>query len=197
MSSFTDLLRWLVLIAWLLWFVYYWSAGRRAWADLKKAAQADHPPLDKWLMITIGLMFAILLVSALLIALDVIQIDPALDWLSWPGVLLALGGMGGTLYCRSVLGRFWTADTALRSDHQVVDRGPYGLVRHPIYTAVSVQLIGTALVYPSWIVIGAVLMAVVAYALKANLEDAFLAKQLPGYEVYRQRVKYRLVPGVW
>jgi protein-S-isoprenylcysteine O-methyltransferase Ste14 len=42
-----------------------------------------------------------------------------------------------------------------------------------------------------------VLIAVVAYALKANLEDDYLAKQLPGYEAYRQRVKYRLVPGVW
>ncbi|CAG0926582.1 methyltransferase [Thermoflexales bacterium] len=197
MSLFTDLLRWLVLFAWLSWFVYYWSAGKRALADFKKAAQADHPPLDKWLMGAIGLMFAILLVSALVINLGAIRIDPALAWLSWPGALLALGGMGGTLYCRSVLGRFWTADTALRSDHQIVDRGPYGLVRHPIYTAVSAQLIGTALVYPIWIVISAALMAVVAYAVKANLEDDYLAQHLPGYEGYRQRVKYRLVPGVW
>ncbi len=197
MSSFADLLRWLVLIAWLWWFAYYWSAGRRALADLRKAIQPDHPPRDKWLMGTIGLMFALLLMSALLIDLGAIRIDPALEWLSVPGALLILGGMSGTLYCRSVLGRFWTADTALRTDHQIVDRGPYGVVRHPIYAAVSVQLIGTALVYPIWIVIGAAVIAAIAYALKANLEDDFLAKRLPGYNEYRQRVKYRLVPGVW
>ncbi len=192
-----DVVRWLVLFAWLGWFLYYWSAGRRALTDLKKAVQTDHPPLDKWLMGTIGLMFGIIGVSAALIDLAVIQIDLALNWLSWPGALLALGGMGGTLYCRSVLGRYWTADTALRSDHQIVDRGPYGVVRHPIYAAVSVQLVGTALVYPIWIVIGAVLIAVIAYVLKANLEDDFLAQHLPGYDDYRQRVKYRMLPRVW
>ena len=192
-----GILRWLVLIAWLGWFLYYWSAGRRALADLKKATQPDHPPLDKWLMGAIGLMFAILGVSVLLINLDVIGIDQALAGLSVPGVLLALGGMSGTFYCRSVLGRFWTADTTVRSDHQIIDRGPYGIVRHPIYSAVSVQLIGTALVYPIGIVMGATLIAVVAYGLKANLEDDYLAQHLPGYEEYRRRVKYRLVPGVW
>jgi len=193
----TSILRWLTLIAWLSWFVYYWSAGKRALDDLKKAAQPDRPPLDKWLMAMIGLMFAIIGASALLINLNITRVDPALDWLSWPGALLAFCGMIGTLYCRSVLGRFWTADTALRSDHQIVDRGPYGIVRHPIYSAVSVQLIGTALVYPIWIVISTAMIAVAAYALKANLEDDFLAKQLAGYEAYRQRVKYRLIPKVW
>ena len=193
----TSVLRWLTLIAWLGWFVYYWSAGKRALEDLKKAAQPDHPPLDKWLMIVIGIMFAIIGVSALLINLNITRVDPALDWLGWPGVLLAIGGMIGTLYCRSVLGRFWTADTALRSDHQIVDQGPYGIVRHPIYTAVSVQFIGTVLVYPTLLVFGMAWTAVMCYALKANLEDDFLTQQLAGYEAYRQRVKYRLIPKVW
>lgn len=191
------ILRWLILIVWLGWFLYYWSAGRRALADLKKAAQNDRPSLDKWLMGTIGMMFAILGTGALLIVLGVIRFDPALDWLSWPGSLLALGGMGGTLYCRSVLGRFWTAETTLQADHQIIDRGPYGVVRHPIYTAASVQLMGTALVYPVWFVVSAALIAIAAYAMKANLEDVFLAQHLPGYEAYRQRVKYRLIPGMW
>jgi protein-S-isoprenylcysteine O-methyltransferase Ste14 len=145
----------------------------------------------------IGLMFAIIGVCALLINLNVTPVDPNLDWLSWPGVLLALGGMLGTLYCRSVLGRFWTADTALRSDHEIVDWGPYGIVRHPIYTAVSVQIIGTMLVYPTMMVFGMAWTAMMCYALKANLEDDFLTQHLPGYEAYRQRVRYRLIPKVW
>ncbi len=189
--------RWLVFVAWLAWFGYYWSAGKRALADLKNAAQPDHPPLDKWLMIIIGLMFAGIGASAVLINLNISRVSPALDGLSWPGVGLALGGMIGTLYCRSVLGRFWTADTTLQADHQIIDRGPYGLVRHPIYTAVSVQLIGTLLVYPTLLILGLAWTAVMCYALKANVEDDYLALHLPGYEDYRRRVKYLLLSGVW
>lgn len=70
-------------------------------------------------------------------------------------------------------------------------------VRHPICIVVSAQLDGTALVCPIWIVIGPVPIAGVTNAWKANLEDDSLAKQLPGYEAYRQRVKYRLLPGAW
>ncbi|MBI5566473.1 MAG: isoprenylcysteine carboxylmethyltransferase family protein, partial [Chloroflexi bacterium] len=135
--------------------------------------------------------------GAVLINLNISRVNPALDWLSWPGVVLALGGMVGTLYCRSVLGRFWTADTTLQTDHQIIDRGPYGIVRHPIYTAVGVQLIGTLLVYPTLLMLGLAWTAVMCYALKANLEDDYLAQHLPGYAAYRQRVKYRLLPGVW
>jgi protein-S-isoprenylcysteine O-methyltransferase Ste14 len=153
--------------------------------------------LDKWLMIIIGVMFAIIGVSALLINLNITHVNPALGWLSWPGGLLVFCGMIGTLHCRSVLGPFWTADTAVQPDHQIVDWGPYGIVRHPIYSAVSVQLIGTMLVYPTLLIFGMAWTAVMCYALKANLEDDFLAQHLPGYEDYRQRVKYRLVPGVW
>ena len=90
-----------------------------------------------------------------------------------------------------------TAETVVRSDHQIVDWGPYGLVRHPIYTAVSVALIGTMLVYPDLLLFGFAWTAIMCYALKANLEDDYLAQHLPGYEDYRQRVKYRLIPKVW
>lgn len=101
-----------------------------------------------------------------------------------------------------MLGQFWTADTVVQSDHQIVDWGPYSLVRHPIYTAVSVQIIGTMMVYPALLVFGMAWTAVMCYALmcyalKANLEDDYLTQHLPGYEDYRQRVKYRLIPKVW
>ncbi len=189
--------RWLVFVAWLAWVGYYWSAGRRAVADLRKAMQPDRSPLDAWLMATIGLMMIAIIIGALLINLGVLVIGVMPDGLVALGGALTLIGMSGTLYCRSILGRFWTAETTVRPDHQIIDRGPYGVVRHPIYLAVSVQYLGTAIVFPAWWLIAAVMIAVVAYGLKANLEDEFLARTLAGYEDYRRRVKYRLLPGVW
>jgi len=192
-----TLIRWLVFVAWLAWVGYYWSAGRRAVADLRKALQPDRSPLDAGLMTTIGLMMIVVVVGALLINFGVLVIGVTLDALVIIGGALTLLGMCGTLYCRSILGRFWTAETTVRPDHQIVERGPYGVVRHPIYLAVSVQYLGTAAVFPAWWLIVAVVIAVVAYGLKANFEDEFLARTLAGYEDYRQRVKYRLVPGLW
>jgi Putative protein-S-isoprenylcysteine methyltransferase len=105
--------------------------------------------------------------------------------------------MAGTFYCRHYLGRFWTAETTLLTEHQIVDRGPYGLVRHPIYTSACVMYFGTVLMFPAWWLILAAAIAIGAYVLKANLEDQFLMRRLSGYEDYRKRVKYRLLPGVW
>jgi protein-S-isoprenylcysteine O-methyltransferase Ste14 len=69
-------------------------------------------------------------------------------------------------------------------------------VRYSICTVVSVQ-IETMLVYPTMMLFGAARIAAMCYALKANLEDDYLAQHLPGYEAYRHHVKYRLIPKVW
>ncbi len=191
------IVRWFIFVAWLAWIGYYWSGGRRAIADLNKSAQSHQSPLDTWLMAIIGLMMMVLGFGSLLINIGVLPIGSVPDVLVLLGAALTLIGMIGTVYCRSVLGRFWTAELTISPDHQIIDRGPYGLVRHPIYLAVSVQYLGTALVFPTWWLILAVLIAVVAYVLKANLEDEVLARTLAGYAEYRQRVKYRLLPGVW
>jgi protein-S-isoprenylcysteine O-methyltransferase Ste14 len=82
-------------------------------------------------------------------------------------------------------------------EHHIVDRGQYRIVRHPIYASAIKQYFGTALVFLTWWIVLASTIAIIAYAMKANLEDQFLAKNLPGYEDYRRRVKYRLMPGVW
>ncbi len=57
--------------------------------------------------------------------------------------------------------------------------------------------LGTALVFAAWwngLIAGLVMLG---YALKAKLEDDFLACNLPGYQDYCQRVRHRLVPGLW
>jgi len=105
--------------------------------------------------------------------------------------------MSGTFYCRHYLGRFWTAEAALQALHQVVDSGPYGVVRHPIYTAAWVMYLGTGLVFAIWWNWLACGLVMVAYILKARYEDVFLAANLPGYPAYQQRVRYQLIPGVW
>lgn len=80
---------------------------------------------------------------------------------------------------------------------RVIDRGPYAIVRHPMYTGTLGLLVGLPLWLESY---GAALLAVVPIALlvvRIVFEERFLVRTLEGYEEYRRRVRSRLVPGVW
>jgi protein-S-isoprenylcysteine O-methyltransferase Ste14 len=80
---------------------------------------------------------------------------------------------------------------------QVISSGPYAVVRHPMYTGGIVFMLAAPLMLGSW---GALIPAVVVCGgiiVRLLNEEHFLAKNLPGYVDYRQRVRWRLVPGLW
>jgi protein-S-isoprenylcysteine O-methyltransferase Ste14 len=81
--------------------------------------------------------------------------------------------------------------------HRVVDRGPYAVVRHPGYFGMltSVPLSGVAL--DSWIACGVGLIYSALVLRRVWFEDAFLREHLEGYRSYTERVRYRLIPGVF
>lgn len=81
--------------------------------------------------------------------------------------------------------------------HTVADSGLYGVVRHPFYAADPLILVGLGLWLESYV---AVLCAVVPTALmviRLRLEERFLRREMPGYPAYAERVRHRLIPGVW
>ncbi len=130
----------------------------------------------------------------------------------WPGVLgtrfwmppLALGwtmvGIAATgflfaWWARIYLGRLWSGSITRKEGHSVVDTGPYGIVRHPIYTGIITAAIATLVVSGTLhAVIGAFCLGV-GYWIKARLEERFLREELgaEAYDSYRRRVPM-LVP---
>lgn len=81
--------------------------------------------------------------------------------------------------------------------HEVVTRGPYRCVRHPMYLCMLAQLPATAFVLGSgWALVPAVVCAVIL-VIRTALEDRALLRYLPGYAEYARSTRYRLVPGVW
>jgi protein-S-isoprenylcysteine O-methyltransferase Ste14 len=81
--------------------------------------------------------------------------------------------------------------------HTTVSEGPYRFVRHPGYAGWTLSGIALALMLGSlWALIPAVL-AGIALILRTALEDRTLREELDGYSDYAQRVRYRLVPGIW
>lgn len=79
----------------------------------------------------------------------------------------------------------------------VVSTGPYHYVRHPMYAAISVFVIGTSLLLGSWYGLLIGLAPLVILARRAVLEERTLREKLQGYASYTAQVQYRIVPYVW
>lgn len=148
-----------------------------------------------------GLAYVVLLVVTPVIAgLDVGRFH----WSAVPD-LFAMPALVGTLlaylfiHWAMVVNKF--AETQVRiqadRDHQVVSTGPYRYVRHPFYAS----LIVAALLYPlavgSWCSYAPAVATAVLFGWRTAREDRTLREELTGYEEYAQRVRYRLLPGVW
>jgi protein-S-isoprenylcysteine O-methyltransferase Ste14 len=114
-------------------------------------------------------------------------------------VLFALTA-AGFLFCwwaRLHLGRLWSGFVTLKEGHYIVDTGPYGLVRHPIYSGVIFSAFATAAMRPTLAAfLGAALIGV-GFAITARVEERFLREQLGAgaYDAYKSRVPM-LVPGL-
>jgi protein-S-isoprenylcysteine O-methyltransferase Ste14 len=80
---------------------------------------------------------------------------------------------------------------------RVVDTGPYRVVRHPMYAGSPFVEIGLSLWLGSYL---AALFAIIPLGLlmlRIVLEERLLRRELPGYSEYMERVRYRMLPGVW
>jgi protein-S-isoprenylcysteine O-methyltransferase Ste14 len=81
--------------------------------------------------------------------------------------------------------------------HRVISSGPYGFVRHPMYTGAVLFLVGIALLLGSWVGLAMSPAFAVLFGVRTRIEENTLTTGLPGYTDYAARVRYRLVPGLW
>lgn len=79
----------------------------------------------------------------------------------------------------------------------VVDSGLYGIVRHPMYAVTVLLFLMMPLVLGSWYALIPFAFYPVIIAVRVKDEEALLSKELAGYEEYKQKVKFRLIPFVW
>lgn len=120
----------------------------------------------------------------------------------WPGhvqawllVLLAAAGFAFAWWARLHLGRLWSSSVTIKPDHHIVDTGPYGLVRHPIYTGLLLAVLATVLIKGGLLGIGGGVIILAGIIVKARLEEGFLREDLgrEAYDSYARRVPM-LVP---
>jgi protein-S-isoprenylcysteine O-methyltransferase Ste14 len=120
--------------------------------------------------------------------------QPLYGWLS---LVITCAGMAFTLWARFCLGRNWSGMVTVKADHELIRSGPYGIVRHPIYTGLSLALVGAAIGFGELRSLIAVPILVIAWKHKANVEERFMVEQFgEQYQRYRREVK-GLIPFVW
>ena len=120
--------------------------------------------------------------------------------LAWQIVALVAYSLGWALHLWAMaVNRFFSKVIRIQTErgHTVVTEGPYRYVRHPGYAGAIPWNLGTAVALGSvWALIPGVLGALLLI-LRTALEDRTLQEELQGYKEYTQKVRYRLLPGVW
>lgn len=92
---------------------------------------------------------------------------------------------------------FLSKAVRIQEGHTVISTGPYAVVRHPLYVGVIVMLLAMPLALGSYYGLLAGGLMTILILLRAALEDRTLHDELPGYREYAEKVRYRLLPGVW
>ena len=109
--------------------------------------------------------------------------------LDWPMVAICAIGFGWCWWARIHLGDLWSAGVSRKEEHRVIDTGPYGIVRHPIYTGGFLCFFVTAAAMASPFALLIALFITVVFTCKAFLEERFLREEFgESYDTYCQRV---------
>jgi protein-S-isoprenylcysteine O-methyltransferase Ste14 len=176
-----------ITLLWLLWAVS-WAAAA-FWADRveKRAGFEAEAPYR-----------AVVIVGAILFFIPA-HVDVGRLWIpdrieAWICVALLAAGLAFCWWARLHLGRLWLGTVTAKAAHHVVDTGPYGLVRHPIYTGLLLAILATMAAKGSVRGIAGAILLTIGIVMKAKLEERFLRGELgTAYDDYARRVPM-LVP---
>jgi protein-S-isoprenylcysteine O-methyltransferase Ste14 len=180
--------------AWLV-FIVYWTIQARA----VKATARNEPFAARfikyWLPLIVGIALVLPWSGHTASGLR-LRFVPSTAWLPLCGALLVWAGVLLAIWARVILGRNWSAVVQVKQGHELIERGPYRWVRHPIYTGLLLAFLGTALALGEWRGLLGTAIVAVSFWFKLRLEERWMREQFgEAYVAYMQRVK-ALVPGV-
>ncbi len=122
------------------------------------------------------------------------QFVPHSDLAGDCGLSLVLLGIAFAIWARLHLGGNWSAAVTLKQNHTLIRRGPYTLVRHPIYTGLLVAMLGVALIVGEVRGLLGVGVLFLTFWLKSRMEERFMLERFGvDYRRYQQQVK-SLIP---
>lgn len=176
----------IIAVGWIVFWAY--------WLVMAATAKAGK---SRWTQFA-GVRVGIILVILLLIRLRVFKGHRAANsnpWLLGIGLAVFVLGLALAVWARVYLGRNWGMPMSQKDDPELVTTGPYGRIRHPIYSGIIVGMVGTAIaVSPYWLIAVAILGAYFLFS--AVIEERNMAKLFPAaYPPYKRATKM-LIPYI-
>src|SRR5437870_13672734 len=124
------------------------------------------------------------------------RVIPHVDALAWAGVVLCIAGLIFCIWARFTLGRNWSGVVTLKGGHELIMRGPYAVVRHPIYTGLLTIFVATVIVVGHVAGIIALPFVFVSIWIKLRHEEKLMLQKFPDqYTAYQRRAK-RLISSI-
>ena len=120
-------------------------------------------------------------------------VPPALSWISDGFVVLGFF----IVFLVFKENTYTSAVIEVADDQKVITTGPYSVVRHPMYAGATLLLLFAPLALGSWVAIPFPIPLILVVIVRLLEEEKFLGANLSGYEAYRQKVRYRLIPYIW
>jgi protein-S-isoprenylcysteine O-methyltransferase Ste14 len=177
----------IIEVGWIVFWVYW----------LVMAATAKKTEQSRWAPFA-GVRVGLIVVILVLLRLQVFKGHEAATgnpWLLGIGLAIFVLGLALAVWARVYLGRNWGMPMSQRADPELVTTGPYGRVRHPIYSGIIFAMVGTAIaVSPYWLAAAVILGAFFLFS--AVIEERTMAKLFPAaYPPYKHATKM-LIPYV-
>jgi protein-S-isoprenylcysteine O-methyltransferase Ste14 len=191
---------WILSLLYGVFLLVYAVWGTLKAPDLLKERSQVADNVKMWDKVILAIYTILLLGTLVLAGLDVgrfewSQTTVAVQVLGLLGIVLAGSLVFWTIFANAYLGRM----VRIQEDrgHQVVTGGPYHYIRHPMYAGIILLFPCMALFLGSWWALVPASLIGVLMVIRTALEDHTLQAELPGYAEYAQRVRYRLLPGIW
>jgi len=175
----------------LLVFIYFMIKDP---STLEKRSKLSSDKGDNLYLTVIGFLFlALLLLPTFDYRFNWSQIPFFVSWIGFTGLIISYLILFFVMRENS----FASKGVMIHEGQKVIDTGPYALVRHPMYMGALIMCISIPLTLSSLISLVPAIFIPFIFALRIRKEEELLFRELPGYDAYREKVKYKLIPKIW
>ena len=137
-----------------------------------------------------------------LLAFIIAGLNFRFGWSKLPQIVVVVASiiflLSYIMYAEVLRENIYLSRTVEVSENQkVIDRGLYGLVRHPMYTSTIFLFLSMPLILGSLFSFGIMLIYPIIIIFRIKNEEKFLESKLDGYKDYKDKVNYKIIPFIW